>query len=100
MIKDTQLSDVTSLQFLCVTPSVLGCELQLKLHLHQWPFLASHSAKLQLLFMTPSCLQNQYHLGDPYMLPSPAAAGVQHWVSLEHSLFVLSENTSQKMSPQ
>jgi hypothetical protein len=74
MIKDTQLSDVTSLQFLCVTPSVLGCELQLKLHLHQWPFLASHSAKLQLLFMTPSCLQNQYHLGDFYILPSSTAA--------------------------
>ncbi len=26
--------------------------------------------------------------------------GVQPWLSLEHSLFVLSENTSQKMSPQ
>jgi hypothetical protein len=38
----------------------------------------------------PSCLQNQYHLGDPYILPSPAAAGVQPWLSLEYSLFVLS----------
>jgi hypothetical protein len=25
--------------------------------------------------MAPSCLQNQYHLGDPYTLPSPAVAG-------------------------
>ena len=48
----------------------------------------------------PFMLQNQYHLGDPYTLPSPAAAGVQPWLSLEHSLFLLSENTSQKMSPQ
>jgi len=24
--------------------------------------------------MTPSCLQNQYHLGDSYTLPRPAAA--------------------------
>ena len=62
--------------------------------------MASHSAKPQLLCVTPSCLQNQYHLGDPYILPSPTAAGVQPWPSLEHSLFVLSENTSQKMSPQ
>jgi hypothetical protein len=62
--------------------------------------MASHSAELQLLCVTPSCLQNQYHLGDPYTLQSPAAAGLQPWLSLEHSLFVLSENTSQKMSPQ
>ena len=84
----------------CMTPSVLGRQLQMRLDFHQWPSMASHSAEPQLLFMTPSCLQNQYHLGDPYTLPSPAAAGVQPWLSLEHSLFVLSENTSQKMSPQ
>ena len=29
-------------------PSVLGCQLQLGLHLHQWPSMASHSAKFQL----------------------------------------------------
>ena len=58
----------------CMTPSVLGLQLQLRLHLHQWPSMASHSAKHQLLFMTPSCLQNQYPLGDSYTLPSPAAA--------------------------
>ena len=28
----------------------------------------------QLLFVTPSCLQNQYHLGDSYTVPSPATA--------------------------
>jgi hypothetical protein len=71
-----------------MTPSVLGLQLQLRLHLHQWPSMASHSVEPQLLFLTPSCLQNQYHLGDPYILPSPAAVGVQPWLSLEHSLFV------------
>jgi hypothetical protein len=55
-------------------PSVLGHQLQLRLHLLQWPSMTSHSAKPQLFFMTPSCLQNQYHLGDSYTLPSPAAA--------------------------
>jgi hypothetical protein len=36
--------------------------------------MASHSAKLHLLFM-PSCLQNQYHLGESYIVPNTAAAG-------------------------
>ena len=58
----------------CMTPSVLGPQLQLRLHLHQWPSMASHSAEPQLLCVTPSCLQNQYHLGDSYTLPSPATA--------------------------
>jgi hypothetical protein len=35
---------------------------------------------------------------QPLHIPSPAPAGVQPWLSLEHSLFLLSENTSQKMS--
>jgi hypothetical protein len=82
----------------CMTPSVLS--LQLQLRLHQWPSMASHSAEPELLCLTPSGLQNQYHLGNPYTLPSPVAAGVQPWLSLEHSFFVLSENASQKMSPQ
>jgi len=30
-------------QLLCMTPSVLGHQLQLRLHLHQWPSMASHS---------------------------------------------------------
>jgi hypothetical protein len=58
----------------CMTPSVLVHQLKLRLHFHQWPSMASHSAEPQLLFMTPSCLQNQYHLGDSYTLLSPAAA--------------------------
>jgi hypothetical protein len=61
-------------QLLYTTPSVLGHQLQLRLHLHQWSSMASHSAKPQLLCLTPTCLQNQYHLGDSYTLPSPAAA--------------------------
>jgi hypothetical protein len=36
--------------------------------------MASHSDKPQMFFMTPSWLQNQYHLGDSYTLPSTAAA--------------------------
>ena len=58
----------------CMTPSVLGHQLQMRLHLLQWPSMTSHSAKSQLFFMTASCLQNQYHLGDSYTLPSPATA--------------------------
>jgi hypothetical protein len=57
-----------------MTPSLLGFQLQLRLHLHPWPSLDSHSAEPQLLSMTPSCFQNQYHLGDSYTLSSPAAA--------------------------
>ena len=38
------------------------------------PSMAFYSAEPQLLFITPSCLQNQYHLGDSYILPSAAAA--------------------------
>jgi hypothetical protein len=52
-----------------MAPSDLGHQLQLRLHLHQLPSMASHSAESQLLCVTPSCLQNQYHLGDPYTLP-------------------------------
>jgi hypothetical protein len=69
----------------CMTISVLGRQLQLRLHLHQWPSMASHRAEPQLLCVTSSCLQNQYHLGDPYTLPSPAAPEVQPWLSLEHT---------------
>jgi hypothetical protein len=47
--------------------------MQLRLHLHQWPSMASHNAKPQLFFITPSCLQNQYHLGESYTLPSTVA---------------------------
>jgi hypothetical protein len=61
-------------QLLCMTPSVLGHQLQLRLHLHQWPSMASYSVEPQLLCVTTSCLQNQYHLGNSYTLSSPATA--------------------------
>lgn len=64
----------------------------LGLHLHRWLFLASHSAKPQLFFMIPSCLQKQYHLGD-----SGCQYKVQPWSPMEHSFPVLSGNTSQKI---
>jgi hypothetical protein len=48
-----------------MTPSVLALQLPLRLPLHQWPLLASHSVKLQLLSMISSC-QNQYYLHDSY----------------------------------
>jgi hypothetical protein len=54
--------------------------------------------------MTPSYLQNQYHLGDSYTLPSSAAARVitleLKVISLEPNFFVLSKNTPQEISPQ
>jgi hypothetical protein len=55
-------------------PFSLGHQWQLRLHLHQWPSMASHSAEPQLLCMTPSCLQNQYQLGDSHTLPSSATS--------------------------
>jgi len=36
--------------------------------------MAYHNAEPQLLCMNPSCLQNQYHLGNLYTLPSPSPA--------------------------
>lgn len=44
-------------------------------HLHQWPSMACHRAEPQLFFMTTSCLQNQYYLGDAYIVPSAEEAG-------------------------
>ena len=69
-----RLSLCCQAKLLCMIP-VLGCQLQLRLHLYQWLSLASHSAKPQLLSMSPSYLQNQYHQGNSYTLLSPA--GVQ-----------------------
>jgi hypothetical protein len=52
--------------------------------------LASHSAKSQLFSMIPSCLQNQYHLDDPYTLPSSAATrGTAMVISGTQLLYVL-----------
>ena len=62
-------------QILCMTPSVLGHQLQLRLQLCSWPSMASHHAKPQLLSMTQLCLQNQFHLGDSFPLPCTAVAG-------------------------
>ena len=86
-------------QLFCMTPSVLGCQLQLRVHFHQWPSMASHCTKPQLFFMMPSCLQKQYHLGDSYTVPSPATARGTT-LAIWNTSSVLSENTSQKISPQ
>jgi hypothetical protein len=70
-----------------MTPSVLGRQLQLRLHLHQWPSIPSHSAEPRLLCVTPSCLQNEYHLGDSLThYQVPLQHEVQPWLSLEYSL--------------
>lgn len=57
-------------QNLCMAPLVLGLQLPLRRHLHQWPIQASHSAKPQLLSLTPSGLKSQYHLCDSYTSPT------------------------------
>jgi hypothetical protein len=53
-------------QLLYMSPLNLGLQLPVRMHLHQWPLLVSHGAKLRLFSMTPPCHQNQYHLGDSY----------------------------------
>ena len=58
----------------CMISSVLGHQFHLSLHLHQWPSMASHRAGHQLLYIIPSGLQNQYHVGNSNTLPSPATA--------------------------
>ena len=58
-----------------MTPSVLGFQLLLKLHLYQWPPLASPSAKPQMLSMTVPCLQNQYQLGNSYTTKKQVGGG-------------------------
>lgn len=66
---------------------MLGCLLQLGLHFQQPPLLSSpHSVKYQLLSTVPSCLQNQYYLGDCHTLRSPAASMKYNPDGLEHSL--------------
>lgn len=47
-------------QLLATISSILGLLLQLRLHLYQWPSIASNSAKPPLLIVTPSCLQSQW----------------------------------------
>lgn len=41
----------------------MGCQLKLRLYIRLWASLVSHSAKSQLVSMTPSCLQGQYPRG-------------------------------------
>jgi hypothetical protein len=64
--------------FSCALFMVLNLNFSL-LHLQSWGFnsywgctspVQPPSAKTQLLFMTPSCLQNQYHLGESCILLS------------------------------
>jgi hypothetical protein len=50
-----------------MTPSVLGHQLQLKLHLHQWPSMTSHSLWSLYTFKTNTTWVT-------YTLPSTAAA--------------------------
>jgi hypothetical protein len=55
-----------------------------------WP----PSAKPQPLFTTPSCLQNQDHLGDSYTATLSSQQEVQLQPSLEHSSCVPTEKHS------
>lgn len=74
----------------------LAPKLQMRpLRLYQWPLLVSLSTKAQLLSMIPSCLQNQYYLGDSYILPNPDAR-----TGYFSSFSLLSENTYKKISTQ
>jgi len=50
----------------------------MNLMLSSW-LQVSTTAKPQLLSKTPLCLQNQYHLGDSYKLPTPAATEDTTW---------------------
>ena len=85
-------------QLLCITPSVLDQQLKLRLHLHQCPSLASHSAKTRLFSMIPFTLTTSttWVIHKQYQVQMKHE--VQSWLSLEHSFFVLSENISQKIS--
>lgn len=63
------------LLLLCMTPSSPGPSIATEAAPSPMAF---HGLWLcqepQLLFMTPSCLQNQYHLGDSYTVPSLVTA--------------------------
>jgi hypothetical protein len=80
-------------------PTVLGYQLQVRLHLHLWPFMASYSDEPQLLCMTPSCLQNHDHLGDLHITKSCCSMRYNLGY-LWNTASVLSENASQKISLQ
>ena len=54
--------------------SILSLQLPPRMNVLQCPVFAFQSAKPHLLFMTPPCLQTQYHQGGSYTLPSTATA--------------------------
>ena len=71
-------------EFLCMIPAVLDLQLPLRLHLHQWPFLASqcrasaalHAFKTSTTWVTLT-------------LPRSCQHETQPWLPPEHSLCVL-----------
>ena len=86
-------------QILYMTPSVLGHQLQLRLHLLQWP---------PWPLTVPSLSCSSWHLhafktSTTWVTLTHYQVQLQHevqpWLSLEHSFFVRPENTS-KISPQ
>ena len=44
----------------------------MRLYFYQWLLLASHNVKPHQLSLTPSLLQNCYHVGDSQTLPDSA----------------------------
>lgn len=56
-------------QLHCITPLVHGLQQPLRQQLLHWPYLASHSSKLQLFSMIPSFSQNHDNLEDSYKVP-------------------------------
>ena len=86
-------------QFLCVTPTVLGHQLQLRLNRWQWSSLDSHSVKTQLPSMTPSYFLNQNHLWFIHISKN-SYNRKYNLGSLKHNFFVLTKNISQKILPQ
>jgi hypothetical protein len=76
-------------QLLCMTPSVVGHQLQLRVHLHQWPSMASHSAQPQLLCMTLHAFKTSTTWVTLTHYQVLLLHEVQLWLSLKHSLCAL-----------
>jgi hypothetical protein len=70
-------------------PSVLGCQLQLRLQFYQWSSLGSHNANPQLLFMAPSCFKTSTTWDILTHFQVQLQHKVQPWITLEHSLCAL-----------
>lgn len=64
-------------------PSLIsGLLLHVRMYIHKWPQWTEalpHSAKPQLLSMTTSYLQNQYHLGDLHITKSGFQQEIELW---------------------